>query len=157
MKIFSVRTWLALLGVGIVVIAGSTALAVGAGGRQNVADYGAAAIHNAPFPHPFGHRRHAFRDHFVFWLDAAASALKITPAELRQDFAKGMTLHQIADSKHVTRDQFAAAVKASLTQKLDQAVQNGRITKEKETKILARVDQLITKSWDRSLAQRKRP
>ena len=90
----------------------------------------------------------------TFGLDTAASALKITTTELKQDVAKGMTLHQIADSKAVTEDQFKASVKASLTEKLDQAVQNGKLTKDQETKILARADQAITMLWDRSLPHR---
>jgi len=49
-----------------------------------------------------------------------------------------MTLHQIADSKGVTEDQFKASVKASLTQKLDQSVQNGKLTKDQVTKMPSR-------------------
>ena len=90
----------------------------------------------------------------TFGLDAAASALKTTTTELKQDIAKGMTLHQIADSKGVTEDQFKASVKASLTQKLDQAVQKGKVTKDQEAKILARADQAISMLWDRSLPHR---
>jgi len=90
----------------------------------------------------------------TFGLDAAASALKTTTTELKQDIAKGMTLHQIADSKGVTEDQFKASVKASLTQKLDQAVPNGKVTKDQEAKILARADQAISMLWDRSLPHR---
>ena len=90
----------------------------------------------------------------TFGLDAAASALKITTTELKQDTAKGMTLHQIADSKAVTEDQFKASVKASLTQKLDQSVQNGKLTKDQVTKILAGADQAISMLWDRSLPHR---
>jgi hypothetical protein len=85
-----------------------------------------------------------------FGIDAAASAFKITTTELRQDIAKGMTLHLIADSKGVTEDQLKASVKASLTQKLDQAVQNGKLNKAQEAKILAGADQVITMFWDRS-------
>ena len=65
-----------------------------------------------------------------------------------------MTLHQIADSKGVTEDQFKASVKASLTQKLDQSVQNGKLTKDQVTKILAGADQAISMLWDRSLPHR---
>jgi hypothetical protein len=90
----------------------------------------------------------------TFGLDAAASALKTTTTELKQDIAKGMTLHQIADSKGVTEDQFQASVEASLTQKLDQAVQKGKVTKDQEAKILARADQAISMLWDRSLPHR---
>jgi ribosomal protein S20 len=95
--------------------------------------------------------RHGF---LSFGLDIAAEALKITPAELRQDLGKGMTLHQIADSKRVTHDQFKASVDSSLTQKLDQAVQSGRVTKDQEAKILSRADQAISTYWDRSLPHR---
>jgi hypothetical protein len=90
----------------------------------------------------------------AFGLDAAASALKTTTTELKQDIAKGMTLHQIADSKGVTEDQFKASVKASLTQKLDQGVPNGKVTKDQEAKILAHADQAISMLWDRSLPHR---
>jgi hypothetical protein len=89
-----------------------------------------------------------------FGLDIAAEALKITPAELRQDLAKGMTLHQVADSKGVTQDQFKASVDSSLTQKLDQAVQSGKLTKDQEAKILSGADQAISTNWDRSLPHR---
>lgn len=86
-----------------------------------------------------------------FGLSAAASALKITAAELKQDVAKGMTLHQVADSKGVTEDQFKASMAAGLTQKLDQAVRNGKLTKDQEAKILARANQAISMRWDRTL------
>lgn len=89
-----------------------------------------------------------------FGLNAAASALKITTAELKQDVAKGMTLHQVADSKGVTEDQFKASVVAGLTQKLDQAVRNGKLTKDQEAKILARANQAISMRWDRALPHR---
>ena len=43
---------------------------------------------------------------------------------------------------------------AGLTQKLDQAVRNGKLTKDQEAKILARANQAISMRWDRALPHR---
>jgi hypothetical protein len=48
-------------------------------------------------------------------------------AELRADFAKGMTLHQIADTKGVSLAQFTTAVLAAEKAQLSAAVKAGMI------------------------------
>lgn len=82
--------------------------------------------------------------------DAAAKALGISSDELKQDLGKGMTLHQIADSKGISESQFRSALIKNLTPVLDQAVKDGKITKDQETKILQRLQSQPLPLWDRT-------
>jgi hypothetical protein len=72
---------------------------------------------------------------------ATASALGITPAELKKDLAGGMTLSQIA-AKHnppLNEDQFRAALIKNITPLLDKAVTDNKMTSAQEQAILQRL------------------
>ena len=80
---------------------------------------------------------------------AEAQVLGITRAELQADFAKGMTLHQIADTKGVTLDQFTTRVMAAEKARLDAEVKAGKITQAQADQIAAReTPAKIAASWD---------
>lgn len=83
-------------------------------------------------------------------LSAAASALGITPAELKADLAKGMTLHQIASAQNppVTEDQFRSRLIAKLTPLLDAMVANHRLTSAQEQKIIQGLQTGPIPFWD---------
>ena len=68
--------------------------------------------------------------------DAIAQALGISPAELQADFAKGMTIHQIADSKGISQAQFTTALQAAQKAELDAAVKAGKISQAQADKML---------------------
>ncbi len=82
--------------------------------------------------------------------DAAAKALGISSSELQDDLRKGQTLHQIADSKGISESQFRTALVRNLTPTLDQAVKDGKLTKDQETKILQGLQNSPLPLWDRA-------
>ena len=83
-------------------------------------------------------------------LKAAADALGITPQELSADFAKGMSLSQIAAAQNppVTEAQFRSRVIASLTPMLDTAVTNGQLTQAQEKAILKQLQTGAIPFWN---------
>ena len=86
-------------------------------------------------------------------MSAAASALGITPEQLKADLAKGMTLHQIANAQNppVTEDQFRSRLIASLKTQLDKAVADGKITSAQEQKILTALQTGPIPFWDKPM------
>jgi hypothetical protein len=84
-------------------------------------------------------------------IPAAASALGITPEQLKADLAKGMTLHQIADAQNppVTEAQFRSKLIANLKPVLDAMVTNKRITSDQEQKILQQLQTGPIPFWDK--------
>jgi len=84
-------------------------------------------------------------------INAAASALGVTPDTLRADLKKGMSLSQIAAAQNppVTEAQFRAKLIANLTPLLDNAVANGKLTKAREAAILKRLQSGTIPLWNR--------
>ena len=68
--------------------------------------------------------------------DVIAQALGVTAEELHADFAKGMTVHQIADSKNITQAQFNASLAAAEKAKIAAAVTAGTLTQAQADAIL---------------------
>ena len=93
----------------------------------------------------------------AFGIEAAATALNTTPADLKKEIGGGKTLHAIADAKGVSKDQFKAGVKASLAKRLDPAVQSGKMTQDKENQTLTMIDGWIDRVWDVDLSARRAP
>jgi polyhydroxyalkanoate synthesis regulator phasin len=81
-------------------------------------------------------------------VDAAAKSLGISSDELKKDLANGMTLHQVADSKHVSEQQFRDSFIQNITPALDQAVKDGKLTKDQENKALERFKSSPIPFWD---------
>jgi hypothetical protein len=80
---------------------------------------------------------------------AEAKVLGITRAELQADFAKGMTLHQIADTKGISLAQFTTAVMAAEKAQLAAEVKAGTITQAQADQIAQReTPAKIAASWD---------
>ncbi len=86
-------------------------------------------------------------------MSAAASALGITPEQLKTDLAKGMTLHQIASAQNppVTEDQFRSRLIAGLKPQLDKAVADGKITAAQEQKLLTALQTGPIPFWDKPM------
>jgi hypothetical protein len=80
-------------------------------------------------------------------LQAVAQELKITEKELVTEVRGGKSLAQVAQAHNVSRDDLKATMRTAFKGQLDQAVQNGKLTADQETKALAafdaRIDQLI--------------
>ena len=69
---------------------------------------------------------HGIRGH---GLDAAATALKMTEAELRTALAGGKTLAQVAQDKGVSVDTLVAAMVKAEKARIEQAVTDKRLTR----------------------------
>jgi hypothetical protein len=82
-------------------------------------------------------------DHFG-GLDAAASYLGLTEAELRTQLESGKTLAQVAKDRGKSVDGLIQALVDAATKRLDADVAAGRLTKEQEQQILSGLKDRIT-------------
>ena len=76
-------------------------------------------------------------------LDAAASYLDLTPAQLRDRLESGKSLAQIAQDQNKSVDGLKQAIKDAAKTRLDQAVKDKRITQAQEDRILSELDSHI--------------
>ena len=87
-------------------------------------------------PHPFFHG-----------LDAAATYLGLTDAQLRSRLNSGKTLAEIAKAENKSVDGLKTAMQKDAKDKLDAAVKAGRLSKDDETQVLkdlnSRIDDLV--------------
>jgi polyhydroxyalkanoate synthesis regulator phasin len=77
-------------------------------------------------------------------LEAAASYLGLTDAELRSELESGKSLAQVAKDHGKSVDGLIQALVDSATKKLDAAVASGRLTKEQEQQILSGLKDRVT-------------
>lgn len=89
-------------------------------------------------------------------VSAAASALDLTPDQLKADLKKGMSLSQIAAAHNppITEAQFRAKVLAALKPQLDQMVKDGKLTAAQEQKIVDRIENGPIPFWDKAPVHR---
>ena len=127
------------------VLAGSVGLAtvipaVTAGAETTTASADAAA--------PTGRSAHAHpllrkaRRHEV---EVAARTIGVTGDELRADLKAGQSVADVATSKGVPVDTVVKAVVADLTPRIEKAVTNGRITRDRADKIEAKLPGVVTR------------
>ena len=90
-------------------------------------------------------------------LDIAAQAIGITPQQLREELP-GSTLTAVAEAHNVDPQAVADALEADAVARIDQAVENGRMTDEqadeKKAQIETRIDELMNQTFDESGADR---
>lgn len=86
-------------------------------------------------PRGFGDHRH-FGGHGFGHLDAAASYLGVTEAELRTELSGGKTLADVAKAKGKSVDGLVSALVADEKKELDEAVSSGRLTQEQADEML---------------------
>lgn len=91
---------------------------------------------------PFG--RHGRHKGPRVELDAAATALGLTPAELRSELQAGKTIAQVATAKSVDLDTVINALVESATKRIDQAVTNGKLDAARADDIKAGLKDKIT-------------
>ena len=87
----------------------------------------------------------------------AAQALGMTPQELRQELQSGKTVAQVAQQRDVSRDELKNRLQTLTKQRLDQAVQQGRMTREQADQVLARFTANLDRMLDASPGQRPVP
>ena len=103
--------------------------------------------HPPPFgPPPFGPPPHG---PFGASLDAAATYLGITPAQLRNRLMAGKSLAQVAGERNKSVDGLKSAIEAAVKKKLDQAVADKHLTQAQEDEILSglrsRLDEIVSR------------
>jgi ribosomal protein S20 len=80
-------------------------------------------------------------------IDAAAEYLGVTPAELRTELQGGKTLSEVAKAHDKSVDGLKTAMKKALRSDLDQAVDDGTLTKEQADNLYAKlapgIDELV--------------
>src|SRR6266702_7148820 len=100
-------------------------------------------IESGDFPIFGGGLHHADGGHLA-GLDAAASYLGLTEAELRTQLEGGKTLAQVATAQGKSLDGLVTALTDAATTKLDAAVAAGRLTSDQEQSILTDLKQHVT-------------
>jgi polyhydroxyalkanoate synthesis regulator phasin len=86
-------------------------------------------------------------------LDTAATAIGITPQQLRQELP-GKSLAQVAQAHGKTANDVATALKNAAHQRIDTAVANGRITADQANTQKTQADQRIDQLVNQVLPQR---
>ena len=71
--------------------------------------------------------------------EAEADTLGITPEQLRKDLKAGQKVSDLANDKHMNKDQFAAALAKNLKPRLDALVDKKVITRAQADKALDRI------------------
>lgn len=77
-------------------------------------------------------------------LDAAATYLGLTDAELREQLQDGKTLAEIAEDEGKSADGLVDALVASAEAKIDEAVEDGRLTDERATELKEGLEERTT-------------
>jgi AraC-like DNA-binding protein len=98
---------------------------------------------------PPGGPPHGPHGPFGAGLDAAATYLGLTPAQLRNRLMSGKSLAQVATQQKKSVDGLKSAIEAAVKKKLDQAVSGKRLTQAQEDHILSelrgRLDDLVNR------------
>jgi len=81
-------------------------------------------------------------------MEAAAEALGMTTDELKAQLQDGKTLAEIATDQGVDRQALVDALVASATERIDQAVADGKVTQEKADELKAKLPEVIGKIVD---------
>ncbi len=103
----------------------------------------------------FGHGPdHGHLGH-VATLETAASYLELTEAELRSQLAGGKSLAEIAEAEGKSVDGLVRTLVDSARTKLDQAVEDGRLTKAQADEIKGGLEERIRELVDRDPGSRR--
>jgi transposase-like protein len=103
-----------------------------------------ARIESGELPLFFAGGDHRRFDHHGPKLDAAATYLGLTEAQIRTELESGKTLAQIATTHGKTVDGLVQALYDAQKKELDAGVSAGRLTQAQEDSILANLKQRIT-------------
>ena len=113
-------------------------LTFGVAGTAFAAEGDSGSGGNAPATQQQGHRG-LRRGVLRIAGEAAATAIGIDKAELRDAVKGGSTIAEVAESKGVSVESVTDAIVAALTDKLDQAVANGKVTAERAATVKERL------------------
>jgi lipoate-protein ligase A len=96
----------------------------------------------APGMRGFGFGHHGPKI-FRFGLDTAADYLGVTREELRDAMREGKTLAEVAEAEGKSVDGLVDALVADQTERLDEAVKDGRLTKKQRDEIVAGLEERV--------------
>ncbi len=86
-----------------------------------------------------------------FEISSFANALNMTPADLTSELQSGKTISDVAKEKNIGLDQVKTSVLSDLKSKLDQVVQNGKLTQAQADVIYNRLgtnfDTFVNRTW----------
>lgn len=85
-------------------------------------------------------------------LDAAATAIGITPEQLHEELT-GKTLTDVANAHNVDPSKVAAALKADAIKRIDQAVTDGKLTSDQATQMKSDLDAKIQEMMTRTFQE----
>jgi lambda repressor-like predicted transcriptional regulator len=77
-------------------------------------------------------------------LQAAAASLNMQPADLRSQLVSGTSLKKIAQDADVAYDTVTSAIHDAAKADLDKIVAAGKMTADRETQVLDRIDKALT-------------
>jgi len=83
-------------------------------------------------------------------LETAATALGLSPEELRTQLKAGQTLGQVADARGVSRTDLVDALVAAARARMTEAVTAGRLTQEQADARLAQIEARLPEILDRT-------
>jgi hypothetical protein len=90
----------------------------------------------------------------TYSFDVAARAIGITPEQLRQNLT-GRSLADVARAQNVDPARVAEALRADAITRIDQAVQNGRITADQATQLKQQVGAQVDQFMNRQMPSRE--
>jgi polyhydroxyalkanoate synthesis regulator phasin len=67
----------------------------------------------------------------------------MSPSDLIKELRDGLTLGQIAQQKGVDPNKVRAAMLSVLTERIDQAVKNGKMTQDKANELTAKLEKQV--------------
>ena len=91
------------------------------------------------------HRPHPGR---ALVLYAAAETLDMRPRELRAELMEGQSIAQVAEARDISRAELKAGILSEAEERLDGAVDNGRLTRERADEALQRLRENIDRIID---------
>lgn len=97
----------------------------------------------------FGERRghrHGRRGALRGGFDAAGEALGLTNEEIRAGFADGKTLADLAEEQGVSTEDLAAALVADATERLDEAVAEGKIDEDRAAEAKESLEDMVDRA-----------
>lgn len=154
-KLLAAATAVGLLTLG----AGGTAFAQSDGGSGSSTSTTAPAADSsksgqAPGADRRGARRHVRREALKVAAQAAADAIGVTKDELKTAVKGGQSVAELAQSKGVSIDDVKSAISKALTDRIDKAVADGKVTADQAAKVKGNLDARIDKLVNRHRGDR---
>lgn len=93
-------------------------------------------------------RRARHRARHQLGAEAVTEALGLTGEEVRAGLDEGKTIAELADEQGVSREDLIASLSASITDRIDQAVEDGKLDADRAAEMLAGVEARVTELID---------